>query len=85
MKANDEIRTTARGEVMPLEILPDCPCQLCRDARPNPHDHTGLFKYSSMIMIVCPTCGNKRCPKATHHSHACTASNAPGQPGSSYR
>ncbi len=34
--------------------------------------------------IVCPTCGNKRCPKATHHDHACTGSNEPGQPGSDY-
>ena len=35
-------------------------------------------------MIVCPKCGNKRCPKATHHGHACTGSNEPGQPGSRY-
>jgi hypothetical protein len=34
--------------------------------------------------IVCPTCGNKRCPKATYHDNACTGSNEPGQPGSSY-
>jgi hypothetical protein len=35
-------------------------------------------------MIVCPTCGNKRCPKATHHDNACTGSNESGQPGSAY-
>ena len=35
-------------------------------------------------MIVCPTCGNKRCPKASDHDHACTGSNEPGQPGSVY-
>lgn len=35
-------------------------------------------------MVVCPTCGNKRCPKATNHELACTNSNAPGQPGSDY-
>ena len=34
--------------------------------------------------IACPECGNKRCPKATHHRNACTKSNAPGQPGSCY-
>lgn len=35
-------------------------------------------------MIVCPECGNKRCPKASHHANACTHSNEPGQPGSVY-
>lgn len=35
-------------------------------------------------MIVCPTCGNKRCPKATDHDLPCTGSNAPGQHGSAY-
>jgi hypothetical protein len=32
-------------------------------------------------MILCPDCGNKRCPKATHHANACTNSNEVGQPG----
>lgn len=35
-------------------------------------------------VIVCPTCGAKRCPKATNHARRCTNSNAPGQPGSRY-
>lgn len=35
-------------------------------------------------MILCPVCGNKRCPKASDHRHDCTASNAPGQIGSVY-
>ena len=35
-------------------------------------------------MVLCATCGNKRCPKAADHSLACTNSNAPGQPGSAY-
>ena len=34
--------------------------------------------------IVCPDCGNKRCPKSTDHNLACTNSNDPGQPGSRY-
>lgn len=33
---------------------------------------------------VCPDCGNKRCPKAKHHDHACSNSNEPGQKGSNY-
>lgn len=36
------------------------------------------------MMILCPLCGNKRCPRATHHDNACTQSNEPGQPGSAY-
>ena len=35
-------------------------------------------------MIVCPRCGNKRCPHASDHRNACTNSNEPGQPGSIY-
>lgn len=35
-------------------------------------------------MSLCPECGNKRCPKATHHDNKCTGSNEPGQAGSAY-
>ena len=35
-------------------------------------------------MIVCETCGNKRCPHATDHRHQCTDSNERGQLGSIY-
>jgi DNA-directed RNA polymerase subunit RPC12/RpoP len=35
-------------------------------------------------MIVCPACGNKRCPRATDHRLACTGSNEPGQKGIRY-
>ena len=38
----------------------------------------------SRVMHVCGDCGNKRCPRATHHAHYCTGSNAPGQEGSTY-
>ena len=34
--------------------------------------------------IVCPKCGNKRCPHSTDHNLECTNSNAPNQPGSRY-
>jgi hypothetical protein len=36
-------------------------------------------------MILCPVCGNKRCPKATFHGNQCTDSNEPGQIGSRYK
>jgi len=35
-------------------------------------------------MILCPECGNKRCPKATSHTLGCTGSNEPGQEGSRF-
>lgn len=35
-------------------------------------------------MVLCPTCGNKRCPHATDHRNRCTGSNAPGQVGYPY-
>ena len=35
-------------------------------------------------MILCPTCGNKRCPKSTDCTLSCTSSNEPGQAGSRY-
>ena len=47
----------------------------------------GLSPWSSTMirgMVTCPDCGNKRCPKATHHDNACTRSNEPGQEGSFY-
>jgi hypothetical protein len=50
-----------------------CWCETCRP-----------ITMDDMRMILCPTCGNKRCPHATDHRNACTGSNEPGQPGSSY-
>ena len=41
-------------------------------------------KINNFVMILCPKCGNKRCPHASDHRLGCTNSNAPGQPGSVY-
>lgn len=35
-------------------------------------------------MVLCPVCGNKRCPKANDPRNECTNSNEPGQKGSTY-
>lgn len=49
------------------------------------HCHTcAPITMQNMRMILCPTCGNKRCPHANDHRNACTGSNEPGQPGSAY-
>lgn len=36
-------------------------------------------------MILCPLCGNKRCPKASDHTLNCTNSNETKQKGSEYQ
>lgn len=56
--------------------VPQCWCLTCRPMR--------LEDPYSMRMALCPTCGNKRCPKANDHRNECTGSNEPGQPGSAY-
>ncbi len=45
----------------------------------------GWLPLSSIKMILCPTCGNKRCPHASDHDLACTGSNERGKPGSVYQ
>ena len=52
---------------------PDCWCHTCRPVT-----------ISDMRFVVCPECGNKRCPHANDHRNACTGSNEPGQEGSAY-
>lgn len=56
----------------PAPINPDCWCHACRPDQVN------------YRMILCPDCGNKRCPHANHHDNACTGSNDTGQAGSAY-
>jgi len=50
-----------------------CWCQTCRP-----------ITMGDMRMVLCPTCGNKRCPMANDHRNVCTGSNEAGQPGSAY-
>ena len=54
-------------------VIPDCWCHTCRPVKMN-----------DMRFVVCPECGNKRCPHANDHRNACTGSNKPGQIGSAY-
>lgn len=53
--------------------IPDCWCRTCRPVVLN-----------DMRFVVCPDCGNKRCPRANDHRNACTGSNEPSQEGSAY-
>ena len=65
----------------------DCWCMKCeQDAKNELHEkgELDLMGMISNFMHLCPDCGNKRCPRATFHEHACTGSNKPGQTGSAY-
>ncbi|MDX5935670.1 hypothetical protein DLNHIDIE_00085 [Acidithiobacillus thiooxidans ATCC 19377] len=64
---------------------PTC-CYRCAESWEDAHcdKETPFFRLTMTRMFVCPTCGNKRCPKTTDHHLDCTGSNAPGQKGSRY-
>ncbi|CAM7055445.1 hypothetical protein [Enterobacter hormaechei] len=55
------------------ETSTKCWCRTCRPVT-----------FADSHFVVCPECGNKRCPHANDHRHACTGSNEPGQEGSAY-
>ncbi len=55
-------------------------CHTCLDGVLNEYGFPILYTR----MILCPRCGNKRCPKATNHALECMNSNEPGQKGSVY-
>jgi len=59
-----------------------CGCYRCMDLQFDPHTNMPM---TVSRFIVCPECGNKRCPRATDHTLACTNSNEPGQDGSRYK
>ncbi len=50
-----------------------CECRKCLIERAD------LVRLRNMI--VCESCGNKRCPHAENHDFECTRSNEPGQIG----
>lgn len=54
-------------------VIPECSCHACRPVT-----------FADSRFVVCPECGNKRCPHAIDHRNACTGSNEPGQEGSAY-
>lgn len=59
----------------------NCYCYNCNKDYIEPGQ---VFPYVTTCMILCPRCGNKRCPHATDHNLECTNSNEPGQQGSRY-
>ncbi|EOV8481667.1 DUF550 domain-containing protein [Klebsiella aerogenes] len=67
-----ELVTTA-NKLGNSPVILDCWCRTCRPVALN-----------DMRFVVCPDCGNKRCPRANDHRNSCTWSNEPGQEGSAY-
>ena len=59
----------------------NCWCYNCLDKLLDP---VTMLPPTMSRFIVCPSCGNKRCPRATDHRLECTNSNEPGQAGSRY-
>lgn len=55
------------------QVIPHCSCRTCRPVT-----------MTDMRFVVCPDCGNKRCPHANDHRNACSGSNEPGQEGIAY-
>lgn len=66
----------------PLEVVTN-QCGICHKCLEGHTTEQGL-PITMMRMILCPTCGNKRCPHATDHNLDCTNSNDAGQKGSVY-
>ncbi|MEP8781775.1 hypothetical protein ABKV49_25665 [Enterobacter ludwigii] len=69
----DSLTKNAESRCGNSPVIPDCSCRTCRPVT-----------FSDSRFVVCPECGNKRCPHANDHRNACTGSNEPGQEGSAY-
>ena len=62
-----------------------CECHRCIREKGLTGDGVLKLPLSATKMILCPLCGNKRCPHASDHGQRCTGSTEPGQPGSIYK
>lgn len=75
--ASSDLGARRMGDhVVELGSVSDCFCRRCI-AGIKVHG----WPLIQMVMILCPVCGNKRCPKADDHRFECTGSNEPGQVG----
>ena len=85
-RGNSNCRTLP-GEFRLVTDAPTC-CYRCLDEweRKTALNLTAMLALNltamlAVKMIVCPKCGNKRCPKAQWHEYRCTGSNEPRQVG----
>lgn len=56
-----------------IETTDVCQCRQCLRDR---NERESGWPAEFARMVVCPTCGDKRCPHATDHRDACTGSSA---------
>ncbi|MEJ3963063.1 DUF551 domain-containing protein [Citrobacter braakii] len=70
----ENAKTSTNQASLNSNVTIDCWCHTCRPVT-----------MSDMRFVVCPDCGNKRCPHANDHRNDCTGSNEPGQIGSAYQ
>ncbi len=68
----------------PDNLKNECGCRQCLRDRDERHPSIPSLPAEAGMMILCPICGNKRCPHANNHRNECTHSNATGQKGSAY-
>lgn len=69
-----------------VDSLVSCECHKCIvENKLTVNIFDGIpVALSAIKMILCPVCGNKRCPKASDHRLDCSGSNEQGQQGSVY-
>ncbi|TCD10118.1 hypothetical protein E0D81_22455, partial [Lelliottia amnigena] len=76
-RAGDDLKSRGMGGSGCDNTAPQqkskCWCHTCRPVT-----------MTDMRFVVCPDCGNKRCPHANDHRNSCTGSNEPGQEGSAH-
>lgn len=79
MRALPQVTPEQRAAFEALFVdIPAQPGMICWCATCRP------ITLDDMRMVLRPTCGNKRCPRAAGHQNDCTSSNEPGQTGSSH-
>ena len=52
-----------------MDLETKCYCHRCLKER---DERIGVIPYAMARMVVCPECGDKRCPHAQDHLAACT-------------
>lgn len=81
-KATNHLETSFRyhsARKTGFPSMSDCNCHKCREERAEASGDSIGWHMEHPLIVTCPECGNKRCPKATNHRHACTGSNDPGR------
>ncbi len=77
--ASGRLVPTADPQAAEPEPIAKCNCHRCLKER---DERLHGIPVAAARMILCPFCGNKRCPHASDHRYQCTGSNAVGQEGS---